>query len=97
MTTYKTYGIESKPYEKLSKKAKIFYALYKGRHLAPNESMTDIFSFVSSDATRHIRQIRNEGNPVVTISHPMKEGGRYYEYYFTPEHIEEIQKQLKSI
>ena len=86
-----TYDIEKKPFEKLNHTGKIFHALMHGAHLSP-ATANDIAD--TTEGTRFIRFIRQDGHPVETEKFKSKAGGTYYRYFFSKEQINAIKEQL---
>lgn len=94
----KTYNIDlyekgQKEWKDLTPAGRIFHALLHGGKLSPSVA-NDIGG--TTEGTRYIRYIRKDGHPIETTSHKSQNGGVYYKYSFSEEHIREIKNQINN-
>lgn len=82
-----------KEWKDLTPRGRIFHALMHGGKLTSGRADT---LGETSEGGRYIRYIRQDGHPFEVTHHKSKNGGTYYEYSFSREHIAEIRRQIES-
>lgn len=82
-----------KEWNELTKEGRIFHALLHGAKATSGFCNTIANT---TEGARYLRFIRQDGHPLEITKLKSKEGGIYYEYSFSQEHIAEIRKQINN-
>ena len=87
------YEAGKKQWKDLTPEGKIFHALLHGAKATSGFANT---VGETTEGGRYLRFIRQDGHPLEVTHHKSNNGGTYYEYSFSKEHIAEIREQMKQ-
>lgn len=87
------YEAGKKTWSQLTPEGRIFHGLLHGMNLTTGSANT---IGETTEGGRYIRFIREDGHPFEVTHHKSKNGGTFYQYRFSKEHIAAIREQMKN-